>query len=162
MSSAATHDGDAQDKKPLDVDALKEEFLFKVFDEKKFSFSAQALADYAVACGETAPRYTDPAHEDFQAPPTIATSLQPGKRMPKGFPRVAGLGMDAGKAVSPKAPIRPDVELTGKSHMQDIYTKTGRSGRMVFFVIRMEVFDESDSAVASADTSVVIREKPAD
>ncbi len=145
---------------PLDVDALKEEFLFKVFDEKVFSFGAQALADYAIACGETAPRYTDPKSDDFQAPPTIATSLQPGKRMPKGFPSVAGLGMDAGKAVSPKAPIRPDTELVGKSHMQDIYTKTGRSGRMVFFVIRMEVFDPSGTEVASADTSVVIREKP--
>jgi hypothetical protein len=44
--------------------------------------------------------------------------------------------------------------------MHDIYTKTGRSGRMVFFVIRMEIFDESDTQLASADTSVVIRERP--
>jgi len=144
---------------PLDVDALKEEFLFKVFDEKTFRFSAGQLADYAAACGETEPRYTDPQHADFQAPPTIATSLQPGARMPEGFPKVAGLGMDAGKAVSPKAPIRPDVALIGKSHLQDIYTKTGRSGRMVFFVIRMEVSDDAGTHLASADTSVVIREK---
>ena len=147
---------------PLDVDALKEEFLFKVFDEKTFSFEAEPLANYAIACGETAPRYTDPNDADFQAPPTIATSLQPGRRMPEGFPRVAGLGMDAGKAVSPKAPIRAGIELTGKSHMQDIYTKTGRSGRMVFFVIRMEVYDPEETLLASADTSVVIREKPSD
>ena len=80
--------------------------------------------------------------------------------MPTGFPKVAGLGMDAGKAVTPVAPIRANVELTGKSHMQDIYTKTGRSGRMVFFVIRMEVFDPENTLLASADTSVVIREKP--
>ena len=145
---------------PLDVDALKDEFLFKIFDEKKFRFSAQQLADYASACGESASQFVDPSHADFQAPPTIATSLQPGQRMPTGFPKVAGLGMDAGKAVTPVAPIRPDVELTGRSHMQDIYTKTGRSGRMVFFVIRMEVFDPKDTLLASADTSVVIREKP--
>ena len=145
---------------PLDVEALKSQYLFKVFDEKTFSFDARQLADYAIACGETAARYIDPQHEDFQAPPTIATSLQPGKRMPEGFPKVAGLGMDAGKAVSPGAPIRAGVTLTGKSHMQDIYTKTGRSGRMVFFVIRMDVFDPADTLLASADTSVVIREKP--
>ncbi len=147
---------------PLDVEALKSEFLFKVFDEKTFSFDAQQLADYASACGETAERYTDPHHPDFQAPPTIATSLQPGQRMPQGFPKVAGLGMDAGKAVSPSAPIRAGVTLTGKSHMQDIYTKTGRSGRMVFFVIRMEVYDPGETLLASADTSVVIREKPSE
>ncbi len=149
------------DSAPLDVEALKEEFLFKVFDEKTFSFTARQLADYALACGESAPQFVDPLHEDFQAPPTIATSLQPGQRMPTGFPKVAGLGMDAGKAVTPIAPIRPDVVLTGKSHMQDIYTKTGRSGRMVFFVIRMQVFDPANTLLASADTSVVIREKPA-
>ena len=145
---------------PLDVDVLKEEFLHKVFDEKVFSFTSAQLADYAVACGESAAQFIDPEHSDFQAPPTIATSLQPGQRMPTGFPKVAGLGMDAGKAVTPIAPIRPDVQLTGKSHMQDIYTKTGRSGRMVFFVIRMDVFDPEGCLLASADTSVVIREKP--
>ena len=145
---------------PLDVDALKQEFLDKVFDEKTFQFTQQQLADYAVACGESAAKFVDPSHSDFQAPPTIATSLQPGQRMPTGFPKVAGLGMDAGKAVTPVAPIRANVELTGKSHMQDIYTKTGRSGRMVFFVIRMEVFDPENTLLASADTSVVIREKP--
>lgn len=145
---------------PLDVDGLKAEFLHKVFDEKQFSFTAQELADYAAACGERASKFIDPAADDFQAPPTIATSLQPGQRMPDGFPKVAGLGMDAGKAVTPVAPIRPNVVLTGKSHMQDIYTKTGRSGRMVFFVIRMEVFDPDNTLLASADTSVVIREKP--
>jgi len=145
---------------PLDVDALKEEFLHKVFDTKTFSFTAAQLVDYAVACGESAAKFIDPQHSDFQAPPTIATSLQPAQRMPTGFPKVAGLGMDAGKAVTPVAPIRANVELTGKSHMQDIYTKTGRSGRMVFFVIRMEVFDPQETLLASADTSVVIREKP--
>ncbi len=145
---------------PLDVEALKEEFLFKVFDEAHFEFCAQDLADYARACGETAARYIDPHHAEFQAPPTIATSLQPGRRMPEGFPKVAGLGMDAGKAVSPKRAILPGVKLTGRSHLQDIYTKTGRSGRMVFFVIRMQLTDPSGGELAQADTSVVIREKP--
>ena len=144
---------------PLDVDALKAEFVGKVFDEKNFVFAAEALADYARACGETAARYTDPADPEFQAPPTICTSLQPGRRMPEGFPKIAGLGMDAGKAVAPKAPIRPGVTLTGRSHLHDIYTKTGRSGRMVFFVIRMQVTDPEGTELASADTSVVIREK---
>ena len=145
---------------PLDVEALKEEFLYKVFDEAQFEFVAQDLADYAKACGETAARYVDPQHAEFQAPPTIATSLHPGRRMPKGFPKVAGLGMDAGKAVSPKRAILPGVKLTGRSHLQDIYTKTGRSGRMVFFVIRMQITDPDGLELAQADTSVVVREKP--
>lgn len=146
--------------KPLDIEALKAEFQGKVFDTKHFELKAADLAVYATACGELAPRYTDPTHPDFQAPPTIATSLSPGQRMPEGFPKIAGLGMDAGKAVCAMHPIRPGVTLTGRSHIHDIYTKTGRSGRMVFFVIRMEVHDPDGTQLAWADTSVVIREKP--
>ena len=68
--------------------------------------------------------------------------------------------MDAGKAVSPKKPIRPDTKLTGRSHIHDIYTKSGRSGRMVFIVLRMDLFDPAGEHLASADTSMVIRERP--
>ena len=67
--------------------------------------------------------------------------------------------MDAGKGVEPLAPIRPGQTLTGKSHLHDIYTKTGRSGRMIFLVTRMELFDESGTHVANSDTRTVIREK---
>ena len=70
------------------------------------------------------------------------------------------MGMDAGKAVSPKRPIRPDTQLTGRSHIHDIYAKSGRSGRMVFIVLRMELYDAANTHLASADTSMVIRERP--
>ncbi|MCB1686779.1 MAG: MaoC family dehydratase N-terminal domain-containing protein, partial [Pseudomonadales bacterium] len=108
----------------LDLDALRAQFLNKEFDAKEFRFDAAQLADYAIACGERAPRYTDPGHPDFQAPPTFATSLRPDRRLPDGFPKLPGLGMDAGKAVAPLAPIRPDTTVTGRSHLQEIYAKT--------------------------------------
>jgi hypothetical protein len=144
----------------LDIDQLKTAFLGRVFDEQAFVLRAEDIAQYARTCGEQAPRFTDRSDPDFQAPPTMATSLQPAKRMPDGFPKIAGLGMDAGKACAVMKPIRPDVPLTGKSHMHDIYTKTGRSGRMVFFVIRMDLYDADGDHLAWADTSVVIRERP--
>jgi len=145
----------------LDIDALRAEYLNKDFDEQTFEVAdAEKLAAYAISCGEQAPRYTDPAHPDFQAPPTYPTSLRPGRRLPDGFPKLPGLGMDAGKAVAPMQPIRPGTTITGRSHLHDIYTKTGRSGRMVFFVIRMELYDDGGAELATADTRVVIREKP--
>jgi N-terminal half of MaoC dehydratase len=144
----------------LDIDDLKSRFLNREFDTQTFTVSAEAIVDYARACGEVAARYTDPTHPDFQAPPTFPSSLQAGRRLPEGFPELPGLGMDAGKAVSPHRPIRPGTTLTGRSHLHDIYTKSGRSGRMVFFVIRMEIYDAAGSELASADTSVVIRERP--
>ena len=145
---------------PLDIEALRSDYLNQVFDEKTFELTAEDIAQYSASCGELAPRYTKPAHPDFQAPPTMVASLQPYNRLPDGFPRIAGLGMDAGRAVVVFEPIRPGVRLTGRTHMHDIYTKTGRSGRMVFFVKRMEVNGPDGARLAHADTSTVIRERP--
>ncbi len=147
---------------PLDVEAMRERFLNKVFDEYIITLDAQDLAIYARTCGETASRYIDPSDPNFQAPPTIASSFQPRQAYPDDFPTFDGLGMDAGKSVQPQAPIRPDQPITARTHMSDIYTKTGRSGRMVFFVNRMEFLDAQGTMLASADTSIVIREKPTD
>ncbi len=148
------------DQHPIDVDALREQFLNVVFDEYELTLDAEALADYAVSCGETATKYTDVSDPDFQAPPTIGSSFQPKARYPEGFPTFKGLGMDAGKAVAPNKPMRPGVPITARTHMHDIYTKTGRSGRMVFFVNRMEFSAADGEVLGSADTSIVIREKP--
>ena len=144
----------------LDIDDLKKQFLNQEFDVQTYSVTADALVSYARACGELAPRYTDKAHPNFQAPPTFPSSFNAGRQLPAGFPKFPGLGMDAGKAVSPKQPIRPGVELTGRSHLHDIYAKSGRSGRMVFIVIRMEITDPAGTQLATADTSMVIRERP--
>ncbi len=145
----------------LDIEALRERFLNVVFDEQFFELTPQQIVDYAVSCGEQAPRYTDPSDPDFQAPPTFPTSFRPTRRLPEGFPRLPGLGMDAGKAVAPKAPIRPGVRLTARTHLHDVYAKTGRSGRMTFMVTRMEIYDPDETLLADADTRIVIREKPA-
>ena len=144
----------------LDIEDLKQRFLKVDFDEQTYTVTAAKLADYAKTCGELAGRYTDPAHPDFQALPTFPCSFNAGRRLPDGFPSLPGMGMDAGKAVTPKQPIRPDTQLTGRSHIHDIYAKSGRSGRMVFIVLRMELYDAANTHLASADTSMVIRERP--
>ncbi len=145
---------------PLDVDALRDQFLNVVFDEYELTLDAARLADYAKSCGEVASKFTDPNDPDFQAPPTIASSFQPRSRYPEGFPTFKGLGMDAGKAVAPMKPMRAGIPITVRTHMHDIYTKSGRSGRMVFFVNRMEFSNADGDLLGTADTSIVIREKP--
>jgi len=144
----------------LDLDAIRAEFLNKDFDEQTFTVDAAKLADYAAACGELAACYIDPEHPDFQAPPTYPSSLNPRRGLPEGFPKLPGMGMDAGKAVAPIQPIRPGTTITARTHLHDVYSKTGRSGRMTFLVTRMELYNESGEPLANADTRVVIREKP--
>ena len=143
-----------------DIEEVRAKFLNHEFDETTFVFDAQKMAAYARACGETAPRFTDTDHPDFQAAPTFVSSVTGGRSMPPDFPRLGGMGMDAGKGVEPQKPIRPGVTLTARTHLHDIYTKTGRSGRMIFLVSRMEFFDPDDELVTIADTRQVIRERP--
>ena len=145
-----------------DIEALRTNFLNREFDEVTYEIDGSRFAEYAATCGELAPRFTDPSDPDFQAPPTFVSTLVGGRSMPSDFPNLGGMGMDAGKLVEWMAPIRDGAKITGKSHLHDIYTKTGRSGRMIFLVTRVELFDEDGTHVANADTRTVIREKPSD
>ncbi len=143
-----------------DIQDLRERFLNREFDEVTFHIDGSQFAAYAKVCGETAAKFTDPSDPDFQAPPTYVSTLVGGRSMPPDFPDLGGMGMDAGKSVEWKAPVRHQAVLTGRSHLHDIYTKTGRSGRMVFLVTRMELYEENGVHVANADTRTVIREQP--
>lgn len=145
-----------------DIEALREEFLNKDFDEKTFEIDPGRFVDYARACGETESRFIDPKDPDFQALPTFPCSLMGGRSRPKNFPTFGGIGMDGGKTVEPLHPIRPGVNLTGRTHLHDIYTKTGRSGRMIFLVSRMEIYDPKGLHLSNADTRIVIRERTKD
>ena len=146
----------------IDVAALRDQFLGKVFDEYVFMLDAEKLVQYAKSCGETASKFTDPSDPDFQAPPTIASSFNPRQDYPDNFPSFEGLGMDAGKSVELDRPMRAGEEITATTSLHNIYTKSGRSGRMVFFVNRMTMKNPKGEILGSSDTSVVIREKPQD
>ncbi len=141
-----------------DIQALRDQFLGQSFDEKKFEIKPEVTAEYARLCGETLPKFLDPEDPDFQASPTFVACLSGGRSLPAGFPRF-GLGMDAGKGVECLAPIRPGSTLTGKTHLHDIYTKTGRSGRMIFVVSRLEFYDVDGEHLANSDSRIVMREK---
>ncbi|HJN51728.1 MAG: MaoC family dehydratase N-terminal domain-containing protein [Pseudomonadales bacterium] len=141
-----------------DIQALREKYLNQDFDERPFEVDPVKSIAYARLCGETAARYLDQNHPDFQAPPTYICSLMGGRSAPADFPRF-GVGMDAGKGIEPLKPIRPGVPLTGRTHLHDIYEKTGRSGRMVFMVSRIEFYDPDGVHVANSDTRIVMRER---
>ena len=140
-----------------DIAALRQKYLNWDFDEKTFAIDAAVTAEYARLCGETAPRFLDPSHPDFQAPPTYVANFSGGRLLPKGFPRL-GLGMDAGKGVECLLPVRPG-KITGKTHVHDIYAKTGRSGRMVFVVTRIEFYDARGRHLVNSDSRMVMRER---
>lgn len=140
-----------------DLEALRQKYLNLAFDEQEFAIDPAVTAEYARLCGETEPRFLDPAHPDFQAPPTFVANFSGSRLLPKGFPRL-GLGMDAGKGVERLLPVRPG-KVIGKTHVHDIYAKTGRSGRMVFVVTRIEFYDAEGRHLANSDSRMVMREQ---
>ena len=143
----------------MEIEQLKRDWINLDFDVREFDVDAESMVAFARAAGETAPRFLDPEDEDFQAPPTYAARFHGRRMLPSDFPDI-GLPLDAGKAVMPHKPLRPGAHLVGRSHLHEIYEKTGRSGRMIFLVSRMELFDEGEEPVATVDSRMVIREKP--
>jgi hypothetical protein len=143
----------------IDIAALRTQFLGHEFDAKAFEIEAEEIIVFARACGEQAPRYLDAEHPDFQAPPTFTSSLMTNRQMPEAFPSIDGLTLNAGKSLELLKPVRPG-RVTGRSQLHDLYEKTGRSGRMVFIVSRMALYDDDDTLLALSDSRQVIREKP--
>ena len=145
----------------LDVDELRERFLNLQFDTKSFEIDLDKAAAAARLAGEQREQFTNPGHPDFEVLPAFLASFASGRRLPIDFPSLGGIGMDGGKAVTSIAPVRPGETITGKTHLHDIYDKSGRSGRMIFLVTRMEIFDAEGTHLATSDSRMVVREKPA-
>lgn len=143
----------------VDIEELKTRFLNLEFDTKDFKLDKDRVVTVARMSGELLPQFTDPEHADFQATPAYIASLAAGRHLPIEFPRLGGIPMDGGKAVTCLKPVRVGEPLTGRTHLHDIYDKSGRSGRMIFLVSRMEIFDSKGEQVAISDSRMVIREK---
>ena len=144
----------------MQVKGIDRDWVGLEFDTAEFKVSEEDIVEYAKSCGEVDPRFTDPSHADFQAPPTLAAKFVSRRILPAEFPRIGSRGFDAGKTVVSLAPIRPGDTLTARSRIADIYEKTGRSGPMVFIVHRMEFQNQNGEDVSVVDWRMVRQPDP--
>ncbi|MGE0621356.1 MAG: MaoC family dehydratase N-terminal domain-containing protein [Pseudomonadales bacterium] len=142
-----------------DIEELKSKYLNLEFDRKDFVLDPDKVVTVAEMSGETLPQFCDRSHPEFQASPAYIASLSAGRHLPIDFPTLGGIPMDGGKAVTCLKPVRTGEPLTGRTHLHDIYDKSGRSGRMIFLVSRMEIFDAGGEHVATSDSRMVVRER---
>lgn len=142
----------------MDVQELKQRFTGFVFDEIDLDIDADSLANFAAACGETAPRFVDPEHPDFQSVPNYTTRIHGTKALPPEFPVEMNRCFDAGKSVVHHKAVRPGDNIVGRSEIADIYEKSGRSGAMLFIVHRMNFYDQHANHLAQVDWRLVQRE----
>ncbi len=139
----------------MDVAELKKNWTGFEFDTARFEITEQQMLDFALSCGETDPRFTDPADEDFQAPITFTSRFSGRRILPDDFPKLSRRGFDAGKRLQWIAPVRAGDTLIGTSTIHDIYEKTVRSGSMIFIVHRMEFRNQNGAVVSIVDWRMV-------
>ena len=139
----------------IDIQALKDGWCGRQFDEVTFEVDAREMAEFAIACGETQPRFTDPADPDFQAVPSYTSRFHGTRAMPDDFPIRQHQGFDAGKCVEVLGPLRPGDQVVARSEIHDVYEKTGRSGGMLFIVHRMRFSNQRGEPISIVDWRLV-------
>jgi acyl dehydratase len=130
----------------------------KVFEvTEPVAVTAEAIRKFCAAVGETNPLFTDEEaarkgpYGGLVAPPSYAVTFRNGRHFFTHVPRFGRMGLDAGKDLEFVAPIRPGDKITLDSHVKDIYEKTGRTGSMIFVIVRSTVKNQNGEVVAHID-----------
>lgn len=143
---------------PLDLDPAT---LGQEFDRAVYGpVTADDLVAFARALG--APScYTEPG-PNLVAHPTFCVSYRGHKFFPDTLPpSLRGrMSLDAGKDIELGVPIRPGDTVTVVSTLHDVYEKTGRSGTMVFVVVRFTLTNQRGERVATVDNRLMYRGEP--
>lgn len=135
---------------PLDIDPA---ILGREFDRAEHeAVTAEELISFARALGESHPCYIQ-AGPDLVAHPTFCVRFKGQKFFPDTLPESLRFRMsfDAGKDIELGVSIRPGDVITVVSTLHDVYEKTGRTGSMVFVVVRFTMRNQRGETAAIVD-----------
>ena len=120
--------------------------------------TAEDLIAFARALGETHPEYVEPG-PGLVGHPTYCVAYKGNKFFPDNLPEGLRFRMsfDAGKDIELGVPIRPGDRIEIVSTLHDVYEKTGRSGSMVFVVVRFTLSNQRGERVAVVDNRFMYR-----
>lgn len=127
--------------------------------------TAQWIAAFCDAVGDNNPLYLDPAaaregpYGRIIAPPALVASFRHADNV---FERIAlfrGGGLMAGIDVEIESPVFAGDAISIASEVKDMYEKTGRTGTMVFVVVRSTLTNQRGEVVARVDFRMM-RRKP--
>ena len=119
--------------------------------------SPEMVANFCSAIGESNPIHTDAdaaqkgPYGGLTAPPSFAVTFRNGQHFFQHVPRFGKQGFDAGKDVEFVAPIKPGDAIALESYVKEIYEKTGRTGSMVFVIVRSTLKNQTGEVVAHVD-----------
>ena len=125
-----------------------------------FDVTAEQIAAYCEAVGETNPLYTDEEvakagpHGGIVAPPGLVHTVSVGRGLNANV-KFGNTGFHAGERLESIAPMRPG---DATSQVKEVYEKTGRTGSMVFEVTRVIFRNQHGEEVVATEKSFVRRE----
>ncbi|KAA1294669.1 MAG: hypothetical protein CL750_04135 [Chloroflexi bacterium] len=124
-----------------------------------FEVSLKMITEFAKSTGETYPKYLgNDANIPVVAPPTICNLFVGGSR-PDIKLEFGEVSFFAGQSIESKADIKPGDNLTATTKLDHVYSKTGRSGKMVFAVWQTQFKNQNNEIVALVNESFVTRNK---
>ena len=118
--------------------------------------TAERIANFCIAVGETNPLYVDPAsaaagpHRGI-APPAFVAAFRYADDVFESLPAFARGGLMAGIDIELGAPIRAGDSIHVSSELKETYEKTGRTGTMIFAVVRSTLTNQKGEVVAYVD-----------
>ena len=99
------------------------------------------------------------AQQTVIAPPTMCNMFVTGASRPDIKLDFGDINLFAGQSIECKSDIKPGDVLEGKTQLESVYSKTGRSGKMVFSVWLTTFVNQDSKEVAIVTESYVRRNK---
>ena len=125
--------------------------------------TAERIASFCAAVGETNPLYVDEAaaargpYGGIIAPPAFVAGFRYGDEVFERIPVFRRGGLMAGIDFELEQPLRPGDSIRVSSVVKEIYEKTGRTGTMVFAVVRSTLTNQKGEVVARIDHRMMNR-----
>lgn len=131
-----------------------------------FPITREMILAFAECTEETHPLYSDKEaakaskYGDLIAPPTFSNIFVDGFKRPDIGLKFGDVGLFASQAIESVSPIRPGDTLEATTRLKDVYSKTGRSGKMVFVVWETRFSNQNGETVVLVSDSFLRRHRP--
>ena len=128
-----------------------------------FLVTAERIATFCASVGEDNPLYVDPdaakagPYGGIIAPPAFVAGFRYADNVFDQLPVFQGGGLMAGIDLELGVPIRAGDLIHVVSQIKDTYEKTGRTGTMVFVVVRSTLTNQHGERVAYVDYRMMRR-----
>lgn len=146
----------------LDLD-YDRDVIGKEVEVGSLTVTREMIANYARAVGETNPLYTDDEaakggpYEGVVAPTGMLQTMQTGRGLDPQV-KFGNTTFHAGQKMTFYEPVRPGDTITAWAKVKDVYSKTGRSGTMVFVVNELAYRNQHGHTVSTMEHSFVHRQ----